>query len=70
MTNEVSLKNVGANIRKYRERRYISQHTMADALHLSRNVISNIELGKWHPSMVLARDIAKFLDVDVIKLFE
>lgn len=70
MGKEVSLKNVGNNIRKYRERKGISQHTLAEDLHLSRSTLSNIELGKWHPSMVLARDIAKVLDIDVRKLFD
>ena len=56
-------------IKKYREKKNISQGKLADLCNVSRQTINAIENNKYDPSLQLAFDIAKNLEVRVDVLF-
>ena len=56
-------------IKKYRERKGISQWKLADLCNVSRQTINAIENNKYDPSLQLAFDLAKTLGVTVDHLF-
>ncbi|WP_062047269.1 helix-turn-helix transcriptional regulator [Bacillus sp. JCM 19034] len=56
-------------IRKYREKKGISQGELADLCNVSRQTINAIENNKYDPSLQLAFNLAKSLDVKVDSLF-
>lgn len=56
-------------IKEYRERKNISQGKLADLCNVSRQTINAIENNKYDPSLQLAFDIAKNLEVSVDLLF-
>lgn len=56
-------------IKEYRERKNISQGKLADLCNVSRQTINAIENNKYDPSLQLAFDIAKNLEVRVDILF-
>ncbi|HEY4566123.1 helix-turn-helix domain-containing protein [Planococcaceae bacterium Storch 2/2-2] len=56
-------------IKKYRERKGISQGKLADLCNVSRQTINAIENNKYDPSLQLAFDLAKTLGVTVDHLF-
>ena len=56
-------------IKKYRERKGISQGKLADLCNVSRQTINAFENNKYDPSLQLAFDLAKTLGVTVDHLF-
>ncbi|MGN7941004.1 helix-turn-helix transcriptional regulator [Virgibacillus sp. 6R] len=56
-------------IKEYRERKNISQGKLAELCNVSRQTINAIENNKYDPSLQLAFDIAKSLEVRVDILF-
>ncbi|KAA6453478.1 helix-turn-helix transcriptional regulator [Bacillus swezeyi] len=56
-------------IKEYREKKNISQGKLADLCNVSRQTINAIENNKYDPSLQLAFDIAKNLEVRVDILF-
>lgn len=56
-------------IKKYREKKNISQGKLADLCNVSRQTINAIENNKYDPSLQLAFNIAKTLGVKVDNLF-
>lgn len=58
------------NIRVERARKRITQQDLADVLHVTRQTINAIELGKYSPSAVLALKMSRYFDVSVNDLFE
>lgn len=56
-------------IKEYREKKNISQGKLADICNVSRQTINAIENNKYDPSLQLAFDIAKELEVRVDILF-
>lgn len=58
------------NIRVERARKRITQQELADVLHVTRQTINAIELGKYSPSAVLALKMSRYFNVSVNNLFE
>lgn len=58
------------NIRVERARKRITQQDLADVLHVTRQTINAIELGKYSPSAVLALKMSRYFNVSVNDLFE
>ncbi|MFD0770117.1 MULTISPECIES: helix-turn-helix transcriptional regulator [unclassified Bacillus (in: firmicutes)] len=56
-------------IKEYREIKKISQGKLADLCNVSRQTINAIENNKYDPSLQLAFDIAKTLEIRVDILF-
>ena len=56
-------------IKKYREKKGISQGKLADLCNVSRQTINAIENNKYDPSLQLAFNLAKTLGVTVDNLF-
>ncbi|MHA1888344.1 MAG: transcriptional regulator [Promethearchaeia archaeon] len=57
-------------VREYRENFHLSQQELAEAVGVSRQMISYIENGTKKPNLILALKIAKFFDIPVSQLFE
>ena len=47
----------------------MSQQELADKLHVSRQTINAIELGKFNPSTLLSLKMSRLLGVSVNELF-
>lgn len=58
------------NICVERARKRITQQELADVLHVTRQTINAIELGKYSPSAVLALKMSRYFNVSVNDLFE
>jgi len=56
-------------MKEYRAKHSLSQDDLAKAVGVRRETISNIENGKYNPSLKLGIDIAKELQVPVEELF-
>ena len=56
-------------IKKFREKKDLSQGKLAELCHVSRQTINAIENNKYDPSLQLAFDLAKHLEVTVDELF-
>lgn len=56
-------------IKEHRENKEISQGKLADLCNVSRQTINAIENDKYDPSLQLAFDLARTLDVRVDELF-
>lgn len=56
-------------IKEHRENKGISQGKLADLCNVSRQTINAIENNKYDPSLQLAFDLARTLDVRVDELF-
>ena len=61
---------IGAIIKILREKRKITQHTMAEYLGITEQAISRWENNGGYPDMELIPAIANFLDVSIDELFE
>lgn len=62
-------KNIGSNIKIYRERANISQELLAEKVNCSREFINRIENNKDNPGLPLLIKISYILDIPVEKLF-
>jgi len=56
-------------IKEFREKKGLSQGKLADLCNVSRQTINAIENNKYDPSLQLAFDISKNLEVTVDNLF-
>ncbi|KIL43094.1 helix-turn-helix transcriptional regulator [Jeotgalibacillus campisalis] len=56
-------------IKEFREKKSFSQGKLADICQVSRQTINAIENNKYDPSLQLAFDIARSLDVSMEELF-
>jgi len=61
---------VGANLRRAREERGISQEELADRAGLHRTYISGVERGVRNPTVVVLEKIAKALKVKTSTLLD
>lgn len=61
-------RQVGERIRKAREDAHLSQEALGSRVDLSRNTVSNIELGKHSPRLDSIAIIAETLDVPLLDL--
>lgn len=57
------------NIRKYRLLKDLTQEQLAKAVGVRRETIGRLENAKYNPSLKLALDISKLLEVPVEELF-
>ncbi|MDD4069700.1 MAG: helix-turn-helix transcriptional regulator [Candidatus Izemoplasmatales bacterium] len=60
------MNNKIADLRKARK---ISQTDLADAVFVSRQTITSIEIGKYNASLELAYKIAKYFDLSIEEVF-
>lgn len=58
-------KLVGLKIVQARKYKSISQQDTADAIHISRTYLSDIEHGRYMPSVRVLTKIANYLDIDL-----
>jgi putative transcriptional regulator len=58
------------NIRIYRAQYNLSQDDLAKKVGVRRETISNLEKGKYNPSLLLALDIASVFNVNVESIFQ
>ena len=58
------------NMRIYRAQYNLSQDQLAKKVGVRRETISNLEKGKYNPSLLLAMDIASVFDVNVEAVFQ
>lgn len=56
--------DVGKNIRTLREAKGLTQEQLAQMLYVTRQTISNYEMGKSKPDVDMIRNIARVLDTD------
>lgn len=59
----------GANIKKYRQKKQLTQEQLSNISGLSRNYISDVELGKRSISLKNIEVLAVSLDVEICCLF-
>ncbi len=57
-------------VKEHRERFGINQTQLANICGVSRQTISSIERGDYHPSVVLALKLAQYFEVSVEVLFQ
>jgi transcriptional regulator with XRE-family HTH domain len=57
-------------LREARQRRHMSQQTLADRAGVARVTVSQIELGKSEPRPHIARRLSEALDVDPAEIVE
>lgn len=60
--------NIGKNVKTYRRMAELTQQQLADKCGLSRVGISDIERGKFNPSIITLQIISKKLKVGIEKL--
>lgn len=56
-------------MKEYRAKSGMSQEELANATGVRRETISNLEKGKYNPSLVLAWNIAKQFGVNIEEVF-
>ncbi|MEG0319278.1 MAG: helix-turn-helix transcriptional regulator [Niameybacter sp.] len=57
------------NVKRFREELGISQTELGKQCGVSRQTVSSIERGDYHPSIVLAIRIAQIFNTSIEKLF-
>ncbi len=62
-------KLLGANIKKYRKQKGISQEKFAELLNVAPTTVSNIETGKNFITSQTLQNITKVLEIEAFKLF-
>lgn len=61
----ICMRDVGKNIRKLREAKGMTQETMAEALFVTRQTVSNYETGRSRPDVDMLVRIGEILGTDV-----
>ncbi|KRM96304.1 hypothetical protein FC19_GL000588 [Liquorilactobacillus aquaticus DSM 21051] len=56
-------------VKKYRKSYNLTQESLAQAVGVSRRTIISLEKGSYTPSLLLAFQLADFLEVDINELF-
>ena len=59
------MSKVSKNIRKQRIQQGMSQESLAEKLHVSRQTVSNYETGKSYPDIDMLVNIAEVLQVEI-----
>lgn len=59
------MRDIGKNIRSLRVKRNMSQDHLAEALHVTRQTVSNYETGRSRPDVEMLTALATALDADV-----
>lgn len=58
------------HLKELRAQKNITQQELADAMEVSRQMISYIEKGEKKPNLILALKLAAFFDIPVNNIFE
>lgn len=64
------MRDIGANIRRARTRRKLTQDDLAQAVHTTRQTISNYETGRSRPDVETLQRIADALGVELTALLD
>ena len=59
------MKQIGARIRVLREKQGLTQQELADRLQVTRQTVSNYEIGRSQPDLEMLEQLANVLNVDV-----
>jgi len=57
------------NLKKYRHLKELTQEQLAEKVGVRRETIMRLEAGKYNPSLKLAIDISRIVDVPIEELF-
>ena len=57
------------NLKKYRQLKELTQEQLADIVGVRRETIMRLEAGNYNPSLKLAIDISKVVDVPIEEIF-
>ena len=57
------------NLKKYRQINELTQEQLAEKVDVRRETIMRLEAGKYNPSLKLAIDISRVLNVPIEELF-
>ncbi|MEW8955803.1 helix-turn-helix transcriptional regulator [Clostridium sp.] len=57
------------NLKKYRQLKELTQEQLAEKVDVRRETIMRLEAGKYNPSLKLAIDISRVLNVPIEELF-
>lgn len=64
------MRDIGANIRRARTRRHLTQDDLAQAVHTTRQTISNYETGRSRPDVETLQRLADALGVELTELLD
>ena len=64
------MRDIGANIRRARTRRNLTQDDLAQAVHTTRQTISNYETGRSRPDVETLQRLADALGVELTELLD
>ncbi len=62
------MNNVGKNIKRLRKEKNITQDQLAEQLHVTRQAVSNWEIGKTQPDIETLSAMAEYFEVTVEEL--
>ena len=62
------MKQIGARIRVLREKQGLTQQELADRLQVTRQTVSNYEIGRSQPDLEMLEQLANVLNVDIALL--
>ncbi len=57
------------NLKKYRQLKDLTQEELANIVGVRRETIMRLEAGKYNPSLKLAIDISRAVDIPIEKIF-
>ncbi|MGW9965536.1 putative transcriptional regulator [Staphylococcus hominis] len=60
---------INNNVSKFRKKSGLTQQELSDLVGVTRRTVISLEKGNYIPSLLLALNIAKVLDVDINKIF-
>lgn len=63
------MSEIGANIRKVRMEKNVSQRKLAQQAGISNTYLSDIEVGRTNPSLKTLLKLAEALSIDIKELF-
>ncbi len=70
ISEEKFIVNLGIYIRQIRERKNLSQQSLADISDLPKTTIGRIERAEINPTIKTLLKIANALEIDIIELFK
>lgn len=70
MKEEQLFLNISNNIKYYRKRENLSQHTLAKLIGVNKSLIAEIEENKYKINIILLYKISKVLNIPISKIME
>lgn len=61
-------RTIGANVRRYRLARDLSQEAVAERMGVDRAYVSALELGRRNPTVITLWHVAQALEVSLVEL--